>query len=95
MLVGPGDGGPGGVPGGSFLRGVAGGLRSDGLGVVVPSVELAVGADVSGAGLPVEPVERVIGNRSEGAVAQAGECSAANSPIRVFRSSMAAAISVR
>lgn len=54
-----------GVPGGAFVRAVAGRLGPGRLGRVIVAVQLPVGADVSGAVLPVQPVERVIGHRAE------------------------------
>ena len=51
------------MPCGSFLGAVGGGLGADGLAGVVVAVQLAVGADVGGAVLPVQAGQGVVGER--------------------------------
>ena len=70
--VGPVDGAEGGeglVPGGPHVGGGRGGFGADGFGGVVVAGEFPPGADGGGAPLPVQPVQRVRGDRAEG-----GDC---------------------
>ena len=60
------EGGEGLVPGGAGVRGGRGGFGSDRLGGVVIAGQLAPGADGAGPALPVQPVQRVPGDRAEG-----------------------------
>lgn len=64
-LVGAGDGGPGGVPCRPLLGRVAGRFHAGRVGFVIPAVHLAVGADVGGALLPFQPVQRITGHAPE------------------------------
>ena len=60
------EGGEGLVPGGAGVGGGRGGFGSDRLGGVVVAGQLAPGADGAGPALPVQPVQRVAGDRAEG-----------------------------
>jgi hypothetical protein len=63
--VGRPEGGEGLVPGGPQVRGGRGGLGPDGLGRVVVAGEFPPGADGGGPFLPVQPVQRVRGDRAQ------------------------------
>jgi len=61
-----GESGEGLVPGGPQVRGGGDGFRAHRLGRVAVAGQLAPGADGAGPALPVEPVQRVGGDRAEG-----------------------------
>ena len=63
--IGRAERGEGRMPCSSFLRTVPSGFRSNRVGRLQVSVQLAVGADLGCSVLPVQPVERVAGNCSE------------------------------
>jgi hypothetical protein len=81
------------VPGGALVRAVGGGFGADRLGRVVVAVQFPVRADGAGALLPVEPAGSS-GTGPRPLTAQGSSCSAACSPIRSLRSSIAAAMPV-
>ena len=64
--VGGAEGGEGLVPGGAQVRGGGGGLGADRVGGVVVAGQFPPGADGAGALLPVQPVQRVAGDRAQG-----------------------------
>lgn len=57
-----------GLPGGAFVRAVAGRFGSDRVGRVFVSVQFPVSADVGGAALPFQPVQRMVRDRAESAL---------------------------
>ena len=64
--VGGAEGGQGLVPGGAEVRGGRDGFGADRVGGVAVAGQFPVGADGGGPLLPVQPVQRVIGDRAEG-----------------------------
>ena len=64
--VGRAEGGQGLVPGGPHVRGGRGGFGADRVGGVVVAGQFPPGADGGGSFLPVQPVQRVLGDRAEG-----------------------------
>ena len=91
--VGGTEGSQGLVPSCAQVRGGRDGLGSDRVGGVVVAGEFPPGAEGAGPPLPVQPVQRVIGDWAQGVDRPWQGLLAACSPIRSLRASISAAIS--